>query len=82
MLVTSVCLTCDANPVGLSLHGLKLSRVIYAWDASPTATEPLEAGAVVSNLNILCSDAVDQKREIGWLVAGGKPCLLKSIPRS
>lgn len=41
----------------------------------------LVAGTVVSNLNILCSDVVDQKREMGWLVAGGKPCLLKRVPR-
>lgn len=82
MLVARVCLACDANSVGLSLNGVKLKRVVCAWDASATATELLEAGAVVSNLNILCSDVGDQKREMGWLVAVGKPCLLKSIPRS
>lgn len=32
---------------------------------------------MVSNLNILCSDVVDQKRERRWLVALRKPCLLE-----
>lgn len=34
MLVAHVCLACDANPVGLSLHKVKLSWVICAGDAS------------------------------------------------
>lgn len=42
----------------------------------------LEVGTVVSHLNILCSVVVDQKREMGWLVAGGKLCLFKNILRS
>lgn len=77
MLAAHVCLACDANLAGLSLHGLEFSQVTCTWDAS--ATELLEPGTVVSNLNILCSDVIDQKREMGWLLAGGKPRLLKSF---
>lgn len=68
MLVACVCLACDAILVGLSLPGLEPSQVTSAWDASPT--ELLEPGTVLSDLNILCSDVVDQKREMGWLKAG------------
>lgn len=79
MLLDCVCLTSDANLAGLSLHGLELSQATCAWDASPTAAGLLEPGSVVSNLNILCSGVIDQKREMGWLRAGGKPYLLKSF---
>lgn len=73
MLVSRVCLACDANLAGLSLLGLELRQVTRPWDASPTATELLEPGTLVSNLNILCSDVIDQKREMGWHKAGRQP---------
>lgn len=76
MLFGSVCLTCDANPLGLNLCVVKLSRAICASDVSQKQQSP-EAGSVVLNLNILYSDVVDQKREMKWLVAIRKPCLIK-----
>lgn len=78
MLVACVCLACDANLAGPSLPGLESSQVTCAWDASD-ATELLEPGTLDPNLNILCRDVIDQKREMDWHEAVGQRCLLRSF---
>jgi len=73
------CLWCRPSGAKSAWGEIKLTDMCLGY--LPNSCRAAGGWCCGFNLNILCSDVVDQKRELGWLVAGGKPCLLTSILR-